>query len=29
MSASSPTMRMVPSATAVVNGDIFGAKKRR
>ena len=29
MSASSPTTRMVPSATAVVNGDIFGAKKRR
>ena len=28
MSASSPTTRTVPSATAVVNGDIFGAKKR-
>ena len=29
MSASSPTTRIVPSATAVVNGDRSGAKERR
>ncbi len=28
MSASSPTARIVPSATAVVNGDSLGWKKR-
>ena len=29
MSASSPTTRTVPLATAVVNGDSRGSKKRR
>ena len=28
MSASSPTTRIVPPATAVVNGDSRGSKKR-